>query len=350
MGGGAILIFVKRIGNRIWAAWLHAWNAFDRLVYWYAIGDTQKAKSADGVNHYSEVSGIALVTSDASQESVDIQTSKCLPVAVEELDFTPVAQHLQSLSQNAADSSVPVNELRMIVQAAATVPKDLQYPESNEDAYAWDENTQRAAVFDGATESFAAERWVALVRTQWLSGHPRWLQRAREEYDRDIEGLNLSWAQLEAAERGSYTTLVSVESTSIGMKITTVGDSCIFLLEGAEIIACAPYVSQGEFFASPQALSTRAQDKSADPGAATEMVGDEYLISSGLLVGRQLLLATDALSQWLMVSKPQERLERFLAALAEGNLGALVASERGSRQLKTDDTTALLLTIDSGDQ
>lgn len=350
MGGGAILIFVKRIGNRIWAAWLHAWNAFDRLVYWYAIGDTQKAKSADGVNHYSEVSGTALVTSDASQESVDIQTSKCLPVAVEELDFTPVNQHLQTLAQKATDRNVPANELRMVVQAAATVPKDTHYPESNEDAYAWDESTQRAAVFDGATESFAAQRWVALARTQWLTGHPQWLQRAREEYERDIEGLNLSWAQLEAAERGSFTTLVSVESTSMGMQITTIGDSCIFLLEGAEIIACAPYVSQAEFFASPQALSTRAQDKLSESDARTEIVGDNYVISFGVLTGRQLLLATDALSQWLMVNKPQERLERLLAALGEGNLDALVASERASRQLKTDDTTALLLTIDSRDQ
>jgi hypothetical protein len=56
------------------------------------------------------------------------------------------------------------------------------------------------------------------------------------------------------------------------------------------------------------------------------------------------------LSQWLMVPKPQERLTRLLAALKEGDLETLVTKERATGELKTDDTTALLLTVTAGDQ
>jgi hypothetical protein len=343
-----IVTFTKRIGNKIWSGWLYAWNAFDNLVYWYVIGEKRKPASAGNETRVQGFQGSTRPAGSTALRNAGTRAPAATPSTQLGLDFTPVTQHLQALSQKTSCRNGGASEIRLVMEVAATVPKDLQYPESNEDAYAWDESGQRAAVFDGATESFAAERWVASTRTHWLSGHPQWLQRAREEYDRDIKELNLSWAQLEAAERGSYTTLVSIESIPLGLRVTTIGDSCIFLLEDTEIIACDPYVSQGEFFASPQALSTRSQDNHAVTGEGVDITGDKYLISPDVLAGKQLLLATDALSQWLMVPKPQGRLTRLLAALKKGDLKTLVTQERATGELKTDDTTALLLTVTSG--
>lgn len=337
--------FMKRPGKKIWSSWLYAWDAFDGLVYWYVIGEKQKSITAE-----SEVVEFKQAIDETPIGANVIATPISLPSGTQGLDFTPVTQHLRAFAQAFPAGGEISYTISMNMQAVATVPKDLQYPESNEDAYAWDERGQRAAVFDGATESFAAQRWVASTRTQWLSGHPQWLQQAREEYNRDIKELNLSWAQLEAAERGSYTTMVSIQSTPLGLRVTTIGDSCIFLLEGTEIIACDPYVSHGEFFASPQALSTRAQDNLTAPSADAEIVGDDFLIGPDVLVGKQLLLATDALSQWLMITNPQERLTRLLTALEEDDLVALVTKERASGELKTDDTTALLLVVSAGDR
>lgn len=337
--------FMKRPGKKIWSGWLHAWDAFDGLVYWYVIGEKQKSITAEG-----DAVGLEEAIDEMPISANVFATPIPLLAGTQGLNFTPVTQHLYSLAQAFPTGGEISHTITMNLHTVATVPKDLQYPESNEDAYAWDEDGQRAAVFDGATESFAAQRWVASTRTHWLSGHPQWIQQAREEYNRDIKELNLSWAQLDAAERGSYTTMVSIESTPMGLRATTIGDSCIFLLEGTEIIACDPYVSHGEFFASPQALSTRTQDNLTAPSADAEIIGDQFLISPADVAGRQLLLATDALSQWLMITNPQGRLARLLIALEEDDLVALVTKERASGELKTDDTTALLLTVSAGDR
>jgi len=321
---------------------MRAWNAFDRFISWYAIGDKNEIVTANG-----EPAKLERGMND-TRITTHTATSKAAPMVVQGLDFTPVTHHLHALSQKAPSCNSSRVRINLVSQGAATVPKDLQYPESNEDAYAWDADTQRAAVFDGATESFAAKRWVSLVRNQWLSGNPRWLHLAREEYDRDIDRLNLTWAQLEAAERGSYTTLVSIEASSNGFIVTAIGDSCVFLLEGVSIIACDPYVSLGEFFASPHALSTRGQDNHVEPGNAVDLSADQFLISADVIDGRQLLLASDALAQWLMVPEPQERVSNLMNALKNDDLETLVIAERAAGRLRTDDTTALLLA--SGNQ
>ncbi len=321
------------IFEKVWSGWNKSWNALDRLVEWHVIGDTGKL--------YRTVPEVEEVGNAPTGSQLGATPAPTQPSAL--LDFTPVTRHLKDFASDPDSLGESRHEFTMVHLASGSVPKDRQYPESNEDAYAWEQGNQRAAVFDGATESFAAQRWVELIRSQWLEGKPTWFQDAQSTYGRDIEELNLSWAQLEAAERGSYTTLVSVEAVPLGLRITTLGDSCIFLLSEGEILGCAPYVSNGEFFASPQALSTKPQD---DINSALNT--NTFTLTPETVAGKQILLATDALSQWLLITSPQERLSRLLHALTTNDLVTLVVEERATGAMKTDDTTALLLDIEVG--
>jgi serine/threonine protein phosphatase PrpC len=320
--------------KEIWSGWNHSWNAFDRLVDWYFIGETWKLYQPDQE------------TQEVEHDWASQELTREMPTPIPDvgLDLTPVTQHLKELLIDAGLTGKSDTKFRVAFLASGSVPKDLQYPESNEDSLAWDDSRQRAAVFDGATESFAARRWVEIIRQQWLTGDPFWIRNAQVAYARDIEALNLSWAQLEAAERGSYTTLVSLEMVPSGLQITTVGDSCVFLLNANQIIGCAPYVSDGEFFASPQAISTRPQD-----GSDSALNSTTFILSPETLKAKHLLLATDALSQWLMIKDSQERVSRLIRALKTDELARLVTQERANGSMKTDDTTALYLEIQNGD-
>lgn len=322
------------IFNRVWAGWLKSWNSFERLVDWYFIGDTWKL--------YQSATDVEVV--ESQPRDVTPVAERPAATATLSLDLTPVTEFLGSLAQNYPYKEDGTSSVRLVCIASGTVSKDFQFPESNEDAFAWDELNQRAAVFDGATESFAAKRWVALVRDAWLADKSTWLDDAQRAYEDSIQDLNLSWAQSEAAERGSHTTIVSVESQSMGLVVTTVGDSCVFLLDGDRIIGTAPYTSQGEFFASPRALSTRRQDRNT-----VFQQESTFILPAEIVAGKQLLLATDALSQWLLIAQPQERLQRLIDALNSNELEELVRHERASGDMKTDDTTALLLDVTSGE-
>ncbi len=319
----------------MWAGWTKSWNTFDHLIDWYFIGETWKLYHSIPKTH--EINTVSLVRHLESETVVDIPIPPMIT--------TPVTRHLKELAvgQNVCQNRAGLFRLDLL--ASGSVPKDLQYPESNEDSFAWDDSAQRAAVFDGATESFAARRWVELVRHQWLTGDVMWIHQAQAIYSQDIELLNLSWAQVEAAERGSYTTLASIEIVPHGLQITTIGDSCIFLIKEAQIIGCAPYVSSEEFFTSPQAISTRTQDN-----GDSALNIKTFILSPESLEAKQLLLATDALSQWLLVKNPEERVSRLLHALKTDKLMTLVTEERSTGAMKTDDTTALLLEVLVGEK
>lgn len=322
------------IVKKLWAGWISSWNSFDRLVDWYFIGETWKL--------YHPIPETQETVVD--RPARELQSQTVVGVPAEPLDFTPVTQHLKEFAVDAKSHLNGARLSRVTLLASGSVPKDMHYPESNEDSFAWDASTQRAAVFDGATESFAARRWVEIIRQQWLIGDPKWIRNAQVAYSKDIRELNLSWAQLEAAERGSYTTLASIEVIPGGLQITSIGDSCIFLLEGSQIVGCAPYVSNGEFFASPQAISTRVEN---DTDTALNI--NTFILGPETLPTKQLLLATDALSQWLLVTNPRERVSRLLEALINGDLVTLVTEERSTGAMKTDDTTALLLGVQVGE-
>lgn len=221
---------------------------------------------------------------------------------------------------------------------AFTFPKDPSFPNSNEDTFAI--GMDRAAVFDGATESFASRRWARIVARHWVRGADSWLADAREEYSESGQ-VNLHWAQDVARTRGSFTTLAAVVAAEDALEVTTVGDSCVLLIADGEIEVSFPYADAAAFNSAPAAL-----------GTGTSLEDDQGLLREG--TGRvtrlvdTVLLVTDAVAAWLLTSDASQRSQR-IARVLEVKTGedwaGIVREERRGKTMKVDDSTVIVLEL-----
>ena len=241
-------------------------------------------------------------------------------------------------------TAVPCLSLR----AGWTVCKDPELPDSNEDAAVWIPNRQAAAVFDGATESFAAKRWVSILRDGWKRAGALDLPSLQQQYADEITSMNLTWAQQQASERGSFTTLASVEPTDGGLAATCIGDSAIILIREATIVQAFPSRDPQYYSSVPDALGSHSTLLDS---------GQELLRLCSWTIPLDpgeidcIALVTDAVAVWLLLdnsSSEPSRLTRTLAIDQSDDWEALVTAERAAGHMKVDDSTVLLLEVSAG--
>ena len=242
--------------------------------------------------------------------------------------------------------------MRLTKVLKVTISKDPSIDGSNEDSSALRlyGHGQRAAVFDGASESFAARRWSRLLADEWGRGQtldPNWLKRAQDRYKSEIEAMTLSWAQEAAMERGSFATIASIEVRDEFFDLCIVGDSSVFFVDSRGVKASHPFQSESQFTSAPMAISSRP----------TALRQNSELISRGKTsatfakaIGvRHLLLATDAVSCWLLSDNMLSyfmRLHMLFSCRTSKEFHELVIRERASGEMKIDDSTIILLRID----
>jgi len=230
----------------------------------------------------------------------------------------------------------------------ATISKDVAIEGSNEDSSCLRLNASipRAAVFDGASESYAARKWSNLVAEEWGRSHDKdwgWIDRAQARYERSSNKSGLSWAQEVASDRGSFATVCYVDIEGDWLNFCAVGDSCLFLIDGEEIIFSYPYVSETQFTSAPMALSSRIDNMKMNKDNL-HMGMDRIRFRA---VGtKQVLLATDAVSCWLLADDKEIRairLGQLLNCRTPGEFKKLVLTERASKNMHVDDSTVVLL-------
>jgi len=230
----------------------------------------------------------------------------------------------------------------------ATISKDVAIEGSNEDSACLRLNASipRAAVFDGASESYAARKWSNLVAEEWGRRHDKdwgWIDRAQARYARNSNKSALSWAQEVASDRGSFATVCYVDIEGEWLNFCAVGDSCLFLIDGNEITFSYPYVSETQFTSAPMAVSSRLDN--------LKMNKDNLLmgldrIRFRALGTKQILLATDAVSCWLLANDQEiraARLVRLLNCKTPVEFQQLVLEERANKNMHVDDSTVVLL-------
>ena len=230
----------------------------------------------------------------------------------------------------------------------ATISKDVAIDGSNEDSYCLRLNAPvpRVAVFDGASESYAARKWSKLVAEEWGRKHDKdwgWIDRAQTRYERNSNKTGLSWAQEVASDRGSFATVCYVDIEEDWLNFCAVGDSCLFLIDDKEITFSYPYVSETQFTSAPLAVSSRPDN--------LKMNKDNLLMGMDRLRFRalgtkQILLATDAVSCWLLADNQQIRAGRLAQLLNCKNpfeFQQLVVEERTNKNMHIDDSTVVLL-------
>jgi serine/threonine protein phosphatase PrpC len=230
----------------------------------------------------------------------------------------------------------------------------------------------RFAVADGVTTAFYSGYWAAQLVSlfgegllqDWNNDGPTWKQTADNKWREYIQKRELgSISQNRLSQRdpasATFCGIEIAESTSassgLSWRVIAVGDSCVIHLS-----AC--YSSESD----PNIFSSHPCTKAADFSCMTSAISnyEEYLLPSEfsenvrsqlcLSIGDILLLATDALCEWMI--KLAESGKPVWKTIAEANdqeaFKRMVENARceadPERRLKDDDVA--LIVIRAGDQ
>src|SRR5215470_8724489 len=121
-----------------------------------------------------------------------------------------------------------------------------------EDAIAFDTQTARFAVTDGATEAFHARQWATNLAEHWVRNQAtltleefrKWVADEGQELHDSWNGLTLSWYSEEKARAGSFAAFVGVEldlkTDAPSWQTIALGDACLLHCRGGALLKSLP--------------------------------------------------------------------------------------------------------------
>jgi hypothetical protein len=206
----------------------------------------------------------------------------------------------------------------------------------------------RAAVADGASSSAFSGYWAALLTQSFVADPIRSeaallerLPALTERWNAHVFGRDLPWHSLERAARGAFAALAGVEVAAgapAAWRGAALGDSCVVHLRAGAVVRSEPIAASQAFANDPVLISTDAE-RNAGIEAQLRLFGGE------LMPGDTLLLATDALAQFVLVAAEAGAadLGDLLRALERGDGAIEDGRTRGS--LRNDDVAAIVIRI-----
>lgn len=234
-------------------------------------------------------------------------------------------------------------------------PKAGNSEKEYEDAFAWNEEKSAVAIADGATESSFSALWARALVSTFVERPPDFSRNDREVI-RDIhrearrkwyEAINwekLSWFQRNKAMLGSYSTLLGLQieegSGNRRFRCMAIGDSCLFRIS-LDRMESFPFSDSRDMGNTPRLLWSGI---AGEKGMASDVEIPGIEVQYGWVrKGDMLMLATDALSRWMLEHKTEKpwRLLEGSGEDMEAFVSALV--ERG--EMKNDDITLLTVII-----
>jgi hypothetical protein len=242
--------------------------------------------------------------------------------------------------------------VRLRQDFASSVPKDLERPELNEDAWACDELLTCVAVSDGASESYDSKRWARALVDRYSANQMfdwDWVSGAVTAYNSTIDFSALSWSQQMAFDRGSFATLLALQLAENGseVEILGVGDSLAVHVRDGALLATFPYEQAEQFDENPMLLSTLSAENLfiKEPGFFQRNSSKTWVI----LPGDVIYLMTDAVGQWLLGNQVpgQTPLELLDALSTHEEFSALTLQLRSENKMKLDDSTLIRLVVES---
>ncbi len=184
---------------------------------------------------------------------------------------------------------------------AFSVPKQGNSVEQIEDAYAWDCDTGRFAVSDGASESIFAFEWAKILTETFIADAPRettfgeWLYVSQNRWVAEMDSRSVPWYVEEKIRDGAFATFLGLtleKPSSDGARVWSamvVGDCCLFHVVNHTVKLAFPIEASKNFGTRP-ALIRSTPNSGIQP---TWTVGT-------MRPGDQLLMMTDALAQWFL--------------------------------------------------
>ena len=248
-------------------------------------------------------------------------------------------------------AGLPRREATKFAVRAFWLPKEGNLPDEYEDAFAFNLEKRRFAIADGATEASFSGRWARILVQGFLDKPllpstclEDWLKPFQEEWASKIDWKQLKWFAEEKARQGAFSTLLGFELQNMVDDVgcwsaCAIGDSCLFQVRNDSLIASFPSTSSNEFGRSP-ALLRSILDKHSEKQPIN-------FLSGQWLSGDFFLLATDALAQWFLTERENNRKpwRRLTALKSQKTFQEFVirARLRSRRRLKNDDMTLLMV-------
>jgi hypothetical protein len=234
------------------------------------------------------------------------------------------------------------------------MPKSGTTMSECEDMLALDDVAGRYAVADGATEAFDSGRWARRLVDSWVSSEiapdapqsfREWVEPMGRELQSSWEATPLSWYAEEKARSGSFAAFVGLSliagAGSLSWKAVSLGDSCLFHLKNDHKCDSWPIADSTGFGSAPVLV----------PSSPLLVARTAELINvkaGNLEAGEMLLMATDAVSCWLLNCAEEQDARQFVvSALFDsertGTLESFFSDERGRGRLKDDDIAILAI-------
>ncbi len=249
--------------------------------------------------------------------------------------------------------------------SAHSTHKAGNQPEHYEDAYAFDTLLGRAAVADGASDSFEARDWASTLAQSFIKTPPEtnraafmeWLHLPSRAWHIVLPWDELPWyAEQKARDVGGLATLLGFylvrdddagkHTNAIPWRAIAVGDACLLHIRENKLLDRFPIKEAAGFDTTPTLLCTRLEHNE------TILDDDELHTNEGTCqVGDIFLLATDALAERLYQLADLEELNIGLPdwdsilALVEEDFEGLIAQFREDGLIRNDDVTLLIIRV-----
>ena len=220
-----------------------------------------------------------------------------------------------------------------------------------EDAIAFDIQTARFAVTDGATEAFNAQQWARNLAEHWvrneatltLEDFRAWVAAEGRELHDSWNGLTLSWYSEEKARTGSFAAFAGVEldliSATPSWKAIALGDTCLMHCREGKLLKSFPLSRSESFNSTPILVASNAVlHESTMPSVVVE--------SGSFECGDVLLLMSDAAASWCL-----QRFENgdfdadFLSGKDDEELRRFFDDERQAGRIRNDDLAVVRIEI-----
>lgn len=240
--------------------------------------------------------------------------------------------------------------------------KEMETISGCQDNFSYNEAKNCFAIADGATQSFYSSIWSKLLVDyfcenpqidknnwqEWLELiQQKWLEEVRAELEKAKSGNNFAWIEIyNGLERSK-----SATSTFIGLqfienqaKISIVGDSCLFIFQGNQLIQTYLLKKSTDFNNQPEYFGSRSKNNDHEPKFLD--IELKYKQDSDKLY---FVLATDALAEYIFKYTEQQRdiLTTLLTISSEQEFENFVkyARQDDTIKMKNDDVTLMILEV-----
>ena len=237
--------------------------------------------------------------------------------------------------------------LTLRVGLAASVGKDLQRPDLNEDMFAISDTTTRVAIADGASKSYDSGKWARILADAFVlepNVSPEWLQTLVDCYASKTDFDALPWSAQAAFERGSFSTLLGIEllTQERAARLLAVGDSIALHTRNRKVIASYPFDNSMSFRTRPELLSTQQGNNVF----FTDIFIAHAWTTWPLIGGDSVYLMTDAVGEWVLRSVTGDKLAQLDLITSGDDFTKLILWLRKVRGIRLDDSTFIRVSVE----